>query len=44
VPHEPQRTEIEVRQRQEQSAMPMGIVGNLMAAELADVIAYLRGS
>ncbi len=43
VPRELQRDEIEERKRQEQSAMPAGIVGTLTAADLADLVAYLRG-
>jgi putative heme-binding domain-containing protein len=43
IPRELQREEIDERQRQEQSAMPEGIVGNLTAVDLADLVAYLRG-
>ena len=43
VPRELQRDQIDARKRQEQSAMPVGIVVNLTAVDLADLIAYLRG-
>jgi putative heme-binding domain-containing protein len=43
VPRELKRDEIDERKRQEQSAMPAGIVGTLTAAELADLVAYLKG-
>jgi putative membrane-bound dehydrogenase-like protein len=42
VPRELKRNELESRQRQEQSAMPEGVVNNLTPEQLADLIAYLR--
>jgi putative heme-binding domain-containing protein len=36
------RSEIEERRRQEPSAMPEGIAGNLTSQQLADLVAYLR--
>ena len=36
------RSDIEERQRQESSAMPEGVAGNLTPEQLADLVAYLR--
>ncbi len=36
------RSDIEERRRQEQSAMPEGIAGNLTPQQLADLVDYLR--
>ena len=40
--HELKRTDIEERRRQEPSAMPEGVAGNLTPEQLADLIAYLQ--
>jgi putative membrane-bound dehydrogenase-like protein len=40
--HELKRGEIEERRRQESSAMPEGIAGNLTPEQLADLVAYLQ--
>src|SRR5262249_44488456 len=42
VQRELKRDQIESRQRQDQSAMPEGVVNNLTPEQLADLIAYLR--
>lgn len=42
VPRELKRDQMESRQRQDQSAMPDGVVNNLTPEQLADLIAYLR--
>jgi putative heme-binding domain-containing protein len=40
--HELKRANIEERRRQESSAMPEGIAGNLTPEQLADLVAYLQ--
>ena len=40
--HELKRADIEERRRQESSAMPEGIAGNLTPEQLADLVAYLQ--
>jgi putative heme-binding domain-containing protein len=42
VPRELKLDEIDERKKQEQSMMPVGVVNNLTAEQLADLIAYLR--
>lgn len=42
VLHELKRSDIEERRRQESSAMPDGIAGNLTPGQLADLVAYLQ--
>jgi putative heme-binding domain-containing protein len=42
VQRELKRDKIEARHRQEKSAMPEGLVGNLTPEQLADLIAYLQ--
>jgi putative membrane-bound dehydrogenase-like protein len=40
--HELKRADVEERRRQESSAMPEGIAGNLTPDQLADLVAYLQ--
>ena len=40
--HELKRAELEERRRQDPSAMPEGVVGNLTPEQLADLVAYLQ--